>query len=54
MYMCLACSSKHNSNHEKKAIILMIPNGGGWHCFTKKSLALLRGITSKHVGDLYF
>ena len=24
-----ACISKHNSNHEKLAIVLMIPNGEG-------------------------
>ena len=47
--------SKHNSNREKQAILLMIPNGEGWHYITVKQLpALLRGITSKHHGDFYF
>ena len=32
----------------------MIPNGEKWHYFAVKKLsALLRGITSKHYGDLY-
>ena len=39
--------SKHNSNREKQVIILMIPNGKGWHYITVKKLsALLRGITT--------
>ena len=38
---------KHNSNREKQAISLMIPNGEGWHYLAVKKLsALLRGITS--------
>ena len=46
---------KHNLNCEKKIIILMIPNGEGWHYLPVKVLSvLLRGITSKHVGDFYF
>ena len=44
--------SKHNSNHKKQTILLMIPNGHGWHYhFVKKLTALLRGITSKNNGD---
>ena len=44
--------SKHNSNCEKQAILLMIPNVK--HCpAIKKLSALLRGITSKHYGDFY-
>ena len=50
----LAYVSKHNSNHEKQVIILMIPNREGWHNLAvKKLLALLRGITSKNNGDFY-
>ena len=26
-----ACVSKHNLNREKQVILLMIPNGEGWH-----------------------
>ena len=45
---------KHNSNHEKQVIFLMIPIGEGWqYSWTKKLLALLRGITSQHQGDFY-
>ena len=43
--------SKHNSNHEKKIILLMISNGEGWHYLAVKKLyALLREITLKHDG----
>ena len=46
--------SKQNLNHEKQIILLMISNGEGWHYLAVKTLsALLRGITSKHVGDFY-
>ena len=54
--------SKHNSNHEKQVILLMIPNGEGreakfqerWHYLAVKKLsALLRGITFKCNGDFY-
>ena len=46
--------SKQNLNHEKQIILLMISNGEGWHYLAVKILsALLRGITSKHVGDFY-
>ena len=39
--------SKHNSNREKQAILLMISNGEKCHYFAvKKLFALLRGITS--------
>ena len=41
--------SKHNSNHEKQVILLMIPYEVGWHYLAVKKLSgLLRGITSKH------
>ena len=46
--------SKHNSNHEKQTILLMIPNGERWHYLAVKKLAaLLRGITSKHGSNFY-
>ena len=46
--------SKHDSNREKQVIILMIPNGEGWHYLAVKKLsAWLRGITSKNNSDLY-
>ena len=46
--------SKHNSESEKK-IILMIPNHVGWHCIAVTKLsALLRGVTSKRNGHFYF
>ena len=46
--------SKHNSNREKQVILLMIPNGDGWHYFAVKKLsALLRSIMSKHHGDFF-
>ena len=46
--------SKHNSDHEKQIILLMIPNGEGWHCFAVKRMSvLLIGITSKYDCDLY-
>ena len=46
--------AKCKSNHEKQVIILMIPNGEGWHYLAVKELsALLRGITPKNNGDFY-
>ena len=46
--------SKHNSNHGKKFILLMIPNGERWHYLVVKELsALLWGMMSKHVDDFY-
>ena len=46
--------SKYNSNRQKQFILLMIPNGEGWHHPAVKKLSvLLRGITSKHDGDFY-
>ena len=45
---------KHNSNCEKQVLLLMIPNGEGWHYLAvKKVSALLREITSKYHGDFY-
>ena len=41
--------SKHNSNRERQIILLMIPNGEGWHYLAVKRLsALLSRITSKY------
>ena len=48
--ICSAYVSKHNSNREKKIIILMIPNGEK----VKNLSVLLRGITSKHYGNFYY
>ena len=49
-----AYNSKHNSNHEKPIILLMIQNGKGWHYLAVKTLfALLRRILSKHDCDFY-
>ena len=47
-------SFKKNSNLEIQLILLMIPNGEGWHHFVVKKLSvLLSGIMSKEVGDCY-
>ena len=46
--------SKHNSNRPKQIIILIIPNGEGFHYLAVKKLsALFRGTTSKHRGYFY-
>ena len=46
--------SKHNSKREKQVIHLVISDGKKWHYLAVKKLsALLRGITSKHQGDVY-
>ena len=45
---------KHNLNREKQVILLMIPNGEGWHCLAVERLSdLLRGITSKYHRDFF-
>ena len=45
---------KHNSNHEKQFILLIIPNGEGYNYLPVKICsALLRGVTSKHHGNFY-
>ena len=44
--------SKHNLSHENCIILLMIPNGEGWHYCAVKRLALLRGIASNYNGKL--
>ena len=48
--------SKHNSNHEKQVILLIISNGKKlWHYLGLKKLsALLRETTSKNNGDFYY
>ena len=46
--------SKHNLKRKNQVILLMITDGKKWHYLVVKSLpALLKGITSKHVGDFY-
>ena len=50
-----ASISRHNLNHEKQNILLMIPSREKCHYLAAKKLpALIRGTTSKHVGDFYF
>ena len=54
--ICPAYISNHNSTSEKQIILLMILNEEkeGWHYLAVNNLsALLRGITSKHHGNLY-
>ena len=42
--------SEHSTNLEKQVILLMIPNGKGWHFFELKKLsALLRRIAFIHL-----
>ena len=36
--VCPAYVSKHNSNHGKQVILLMIPNGERWHYVAVKKL----------------
>ena len=46
--------SKYNFHCEEQFILLMIPNGKGWHCFPVNKLsALLRQITSKRNCGFY-
>ena len=43
-----ASALKHNSNHEKQVLFLMIPNRKEWHYLAVKKLStLLRGINQK-------
>ena len=54
MNVYLTYTSKHNLNHENQVILLMIPNGEGWHYLeVKKSSTLLRSVTSKNNSDFY-
>ena len=50
----LAYKSKHDNKRENLVILLIITDGKKWHYLAVKSLpALLRGVTSNHVGDFY-
>ena len=50
----LAYKSKYNYKGENQVILLMITNGEKSLYLAVKSLsALLRGVTSNHVGDFY-
>ena len=45
--------SKYNTKCENQVILLMTTDGEKWHYLTVKKLSVLvRGITSKHEGDL--
>ena len=47
--------SKYNSNCEKQIILLIIPDGEGWHYFAVNELStLIKGIKSKQHGDFYY
>ena len=47
--------SKHNSDHEKQVILLMILNREGWRYLAVKKLSMLvREITLKHHGEFYY
>ena len=52
MGICPAYTSKYNSTCEKQIILLMIPNKRKY--WSKKLLALLEAITSKHDDDFYY
>ena len=41
MNICSAYISKHNLNHEKQIILLVIPNGKGWHFHAVTKLSAL-------------
>ena len=50
----LAYKSKYNFKRQNQVILLMITDGRKWHYLAVKKLpALLRGITSNHVWELY-
>ena len=50
----LAYKSKRNFKRSNQVILLIITNGKKWQYLAVKSLsALLRRITSNHVGDFY-
>ena len=49
-----AYKSKYNLNHENQIILSMITDGEKWYYLAVKKLsAFLKGITSKHDGDVY-
>ena len=51
----LDCLSKHNSDHKKKVILLIISTGEGWHYLEVRKLPTLSTeVTSKHDGDFHF
>ena len=46
--------SRYNHKRENQVILLMITEGKKWHYLAVKNLpALLRRITSIHIGDFY-
>ena len=50
----LAYKSKYNFKRENQVILLMITDGKKWHYLDAKCLsALLKGVTSNHVGEFY-
>ena len=50
----LAYKSKYNFKCENQVILLMITDGKKWHYLDAKCLsALLKGVTSNHVGEFY-
>ena len=51
----LAYVSKHNLIREIQDILLIIPNGEGWHYISVKQLPVsLTGILSKHHGGFCY
>ena len=57
--ICPNSVSKHNSNHEKQVIPLMILNVDKWHYFAvkkkkKRESTFSRAVTSKSHGDFYY
>ena len=47
--------SKHNSYCENQAILLIIPNGEGWHYLAKKKVKkAISVIRKKEKGDFYY
>ena len=50
----LGQKSKHNFKRENQVILLMLTDGKKWHYLSVKSVpALLKAITSNHIGDFY-
>ena len=50
-----AYTSKHNSKREKQVILLMIPNGEGWHYLAiKKFICIIKRSNIKNKGVFYF
>ena len=50
----IAYKLRHNLTREKQVILLIITDGGKWHCLVVKNLSgLLRGVTSNYHGDFY-